>query len=243
MDQINLTAGGRLVNLADWSEDVARMLADKDGITLTPDHWEIIGLMREYYQSFNISPIKKLLKKMIQERYGAEKSSDGHLEGLFPGGVLTQASKIAGLPLPMLDAEIERHHYVETKPSVAPAPAAAAVNYFQGEFEFQGKRYQVHEKGNLVNPDEWSEAMAEFLAKKEGITLTPDHWEVIHYLRRFYFQYGIMPMVRLLMKHMREDVGLEKSSHDYLYQLFPGGPSRQGSRIAGLPEPQGCIDG
>lgn len=237
----NINSDGRLKNLGEWTENTAKTLAEKDGIVLTPAHWEIIGLMREYYQSFNISPIKKLLKKMIQERYGADKTSDSYLAGLFPNGVLAQGSKIAGLPEPMLDAEIESHHYVATKKHTPAAPAPA-VAYYTGEVEFQGKRYKLHEKGNLVNPDEWSEALANFMAKKEGITLTPDHWEVLNYLRRFYFKYGIMPMVRLLMKHMREDFGAAKSSHDYLYQLFPGGPSRQGSRIAGLPEPQGCID-
>jgi tRNA 2-thiouridine synthesizing protein E len=241
MSQINLTPNGRLKNLEEWSEEVAKKLAEKDGIVLTPAHWEIIGLMREYYQSFNISPIRKLLKKMIQERYGAEKTSDNYLDGLFPNGVLAQGSKIAGLPLPMLDAEIESHHYVGTKKAGAATPAAA-VAYYTGEVEFAGKRYQLQQKGNLVNPDEWSEALANHMAKKEGITLTPEHWEVLNYLRKFYFKYGIMPMVRLLMKHMREDFGAGKSSQEYLYKLFPGGPSRQGSRIAGLPEPQGCID-
>ena len=84
--------------------------------------------------------------------------------------------------------------------------------------------------------------MAEALAQKEGIRLTPEHWELIRYLRQFYFSYGISPMVKLLMRHLAQEVGGEKSSREHLYRLFPGGPSRQGSRIAGLPEPQGCID-
>ena len=241
MGNVKFNINGRLTNLGDWNEDIAKIIAKKDGLELTPAHWEIIGLMREYYQSFNISPIKKLLKKIILERYGAEKAADGYLDALFPNGVLAQGSKIAGLPLPLLDAEIESHLYVDTKKPVAATPAPA-VAYFTGEVEFQGKRYKLLEKGNLVNPDQWSEALANYMANKEGITLTADHWEILNYLRRFYFKYGIMPMVRLLMKHMREDVGVEKSSQEYLYKLFPGGPSRQGSRIAGLPEPQGCID-
>ncbi len=49
-------------------------------------------------------------------------------------------------------------------------------------------------------------------------------------------------MVKILMKYMAEDIGPERASREHLYQLFPKGPARQGSRIAGLPEPQGCID-
>lgn len=242
MGQVEFNTNGRLKNLGDWTEDIAKVLAKQDGLTLTPAHWEIINLMREYYQSYNISPIKKLLKKMIKDRYGVDKTADNYLDSLFPNGVLTQGSKVAGLPLPLLDAEVESHHFVATK-KASPAAAAVAVKHYTGEVEFQGKRYQLHDNGNLANQDEWSEALATHMAKKEGITLTPDHWEIINYLRRFYFQYGIVPMVRLLMKFMRDDVGAAKSSQEYLYQLFPGGPSRQGSRIAGLPEPQGCIDG
>jgi tRNA 2-thiouridine synthesizing protein E len=49
-------------------------------------------------------------------------------------------------------------------------------------------------------------------------------------------------MVKLLIKHMAEEHGKDSANEEKLYKLFPGGPSRQGSRIAGLPEPQGCID-
>lgn len=237
---VPLTASGRLQNMDDWSEDVAAFLAASDGLVLTPEHWEIIRLMREYYQAYNITPIRKLLKADIAEKLGADKAADAWLDSLFPQGVLLQGSKIAGLPVPMLDAEVEGMHATGVKKESRPA---AEPLHFVNEFYFEGRTYQVHAKGNLVNPGDWNERLAEFLARKEGIVLTEEHWQVIDFLRKFFFQYGITPMVRLLMKHMRQELGEERSSHDYLYRLFPGGPSRQGSRIAGLPEPQGCIDG
>lgn len=235
-----LTTNGRLKNLADWNEDIAKALAKMDGLALGAAHLEIINLMRNYYHTYNIPPIKKLLKKEIREKLGEEKAADAYLDKLFPNGVLVQGTKLAGLPIPILDAEIEEMHATKAIPE---AKHVEVPVHFIGEFEFEGEIYRVHPKGNLVDADDWSEHLAEFLALNEGIQLTPEHWEVIHYLRKFYFRYGITPMVRLLMKHMREELGSNRSSHDYLYQLFPGGPSRQGSRIAGLPEPQGCIDG
>ncbi len=234
-----LTANGRLQNLSDWNEEVAAFLAASDGLALTPEHWEVIRLMREYYQTYNITPIRKLLKAEISEKLGAEKATDAWLEKLFPQGVLIQGSKIAGLPVPMLDAEVEEMHATGVKKESRPA---IEPSYFVNNFYFAGRTYLVNPKGNLVNPGEWNEHLAEFLARKEGISLTEDHWQVIDFLRKFFFQYGITPMVRLLMKHMRQELGEERSSHDYLYRLFPKGPSRQGSRIAGLPEPQGCVD-
>ena len=78
-----LASNGRLENLADWNDDVAEALAKMDGLTLTPAHWEIINVVRDY-PTYNISPIKKLLKKEIREKLGSEKSSDACLDKLFP---------------------------------------------------------------------------------------------------------------------------------------------------------------
>ena len=239
-DEPELIKNGRLGRLSDWNEDIAVLLATRDKLSLTSEHWEIIKLMRAYYFEYNISPIKKLLKKEIIEKLpaGDHKASDAYLDELFPNGVLVQGTKIAGLPMPMLDAEIE----TKTFPKIPSKTAELSSEIRNSFIEFEGKVYPILAKGNLADPADWSEDFAEFLARKENIVLTANHWEVIHYLRKFYFNYGITPMVRLLMKHMRRELGELKSSRDALYLLFPGGPSRQGSRIAGLPEPQGCID-
>ena len=232
-----LTSDGRLVNLSEWNEDVAYALAQQDGIELGDAHWEILCVMRLFYQEFNISPVRKLLRRTVAERLEPEKASDRYFNDLFPGGVEIQGTRIAGLPIPLLDEELVRGDQSADPPLDANA-AAQVVE----EFEFEGARYQVYPHGNLVDPEQWNVRVAEFMAGQEGIELTAEHWELIYFLRQFYFEYGISPMVRLLMRHMEARFGREKSSEPYLYSLFPGGPSRQGSRIAGLPEPQGCID-
>lgn len=233
----SLTPDGRLANLAAWNEDVAQALAEKEHIELTDEHWEILCVMRLFYQEYNISPVRKLLRRSVAERLGPDKGSDAHLEHLFPNGVEIQATRIAGIPTPLLDAELE---------SFPQANDAFSMSYenqhFISEFQFEGKTIRIYAHGNLVDPTEWSEPLAEFMAARDGLHLSAEHWEVLRFLRKFYFEFGISPMVRLLMKHMEEQFGAEKSSEEYLYTLFPAGPSRQGSRIAGLPEPQGCID-
>lgn len=237
-----LSADGRLKNMEDWNEEVANILARNDDLILTPDHWKILRAMRDYYQEYNITPIKKLLKRTLAETFGASIATDDYLDQLFPRGVLSQGCKIAGLPKPLLDVEIERQH-IPRRPAATMATDSSVIQHFQNHFEFNGKVYKVYERGNLVDLDTWHEDLAEFMAQQEGITLTDPHWGVIRYLRKFYFDYGITPMVKILMKHAYAELGPEKSSREYLYGLFPKGPSRQGSRIAGLPEPQGCIDG
>ena len=230
-----LSDNGQLQNLADWSPDVAIALAEKEGLKLRDAHFEIIRIMRDYYEQYNIAPIRKLLKKDIAEMLSELKANDDYLISLFPGGVMHQGLRIAGLPRAMLDAEIEP----VSKIKIASKPAD--VKYYVSEFEFNGKNYRVYPNGNLVDPSEWTEEMAKVLADKEGIQLTDDHWEVLRFLRKFYFQYGITPMVNLLKKHLTRYTD-RRYSEDELYTLFPDGPARQGSRIAGLPEPQGCID-
>lgn len=238
MSDYELTPTGGLKDLSRWNEDVANWLAKRENMTLTSAHWEIINLMRNYYANYNISPILKLLKKQIRESLGDPKAEDSYLYNLFPNGVLMQGIRIAGLPIPLMDAEIERAPVAK----LSPGKALPEAKYFTGSIPFKGKQIPVEAKGNLANLNDWSEALATFMATKEGIELTPAHWEVINYLRMFYFKYGLTPMVRLLMKNMHDDHDHLRVSSEYLYNLFPGGPSRQGSRIAGLPEPQGCID-
>lgn len=224
---------GRLANLDDWNKDVANELAARDNISLTADHWEVINSMRDYYNEFNVSPVNKLLKRDLKKRTNSEQYTDEYLLELFPNGVLLQGSKIAGIPRPYLDAELEHSTYTT---------AAKSTSSTSNSFEFEGKTYEVTQFGNIINLHLWNSHLADFIAKKEGIELTKDHWEVIEFLREFYFTYGISPMVKIIMKHIEEDIGKDKANKEYLYTLFPKGPARQGSRIAGLPEPQGCID-
>ena len=108
--------------------------------------------------------------------------------------------------------------------------------------QYNGKEYFTTKHGNLVDGSDWNQAFGEFLAQQESITLSDEHWVILNFLRKFYFEFGVTPMVRLLMKHLGAAIGKEKVHEEYLYQLFPKGPARQGSRIAGLPEPQGCVD-
>lgn len=47
---LELDTKGRLKNLADWTEAAAVLLARNDGLTLTESHWEVLRVIREYYQ-------------------------------------------------------------------------------------------------------------------------------------------------------------------------------------------------
>lgn len=97
---IELDKEGFLKNLAEWDQEVAEKIAELDAITLTPEHWEIIFLVREFYQTFQISPSMRALVKRTEQVYGKEKGNSLHLLALFPTSPAKYASKIAGLPKP-----------------------------------------------------------------------------------------------------------------------------------------------
>lgn len=89
--------------------------------------------------------------------------------------------------------------------------------------------------------DEWSEEMGLEVAKDLGIEMSAAHWEVIHFMReQCHLTDGMCnarKVIRVLQQRFRDQGGKR-----YLYSLFPGGPVRQASRIAGLPMPPETLD-
>jgi tRNA 2-thiouridine synthesizing protein E len=94
---------------------------------------------------------------------------------------------------------------------------------------------ELNEEGFFVHPEQWTEAMAAELARREGIDeLTDRHWQVIRFMRTEYLAEGTGPTVRVLGK--TSGVSIKE-----LYQLFPKGPAKIAAKIAGIPKPRGCI--
>jgi len=108
-------------------------------------------------------------------------------------------------------------------------------------FELEGQQYATDQHGYLADFSQWSPALAEHIAELEGITLSDAHWEVVHFVRDFYQQYDTSPAMRVLVKAIGKSLGADKASSMYLYKLFPKGPAKQATRIAGLPKPAKCI--
>lgn len=102
-------------------------------------------------------------------------------------------------------------------------------------FEVNGKSYEVDEDGFLEDPSVWTQDVANDFSGGEGVEeLTEDHWKVINYLRDYYMQFGIAPMIRKLCK----ETGFKLNK---IYELFPSGPAKGACKLAGLPKPTGCV--
>ena len=100
--------------------------------------------------------------------------------------------------------------------------------------EVNGKSIETDGNGNLTDPATWDEDVAKALAAEDGIELTQEHMDVLNYLRTEFLENNEQPMERAINKGMSKVWGRKVSSKD-LYVLFPGAPSKQGNKIAGLP--------
>lgn len=100
---------------------------------------------------------------------------------------------------------------------------------------YAGVAVELNDEGFFVDPNQWTRDIAVELAKADDIDeLTDQHWTVLEFMRKEYFEKGTGPTVRVLGKTSGVSV-------KDLYLLFPKGPAKMAARIAGIPKPKGCI--
>ena len=93
----------------------------------------------------------------------------------------------------------------------------------------------VDAEGFMTDPGQWTERIAEAIAREAGIpALTDRHWLVVRFMRDRYLATGSAPSIRALGKESGVPV-------KELYALFPKGPAKLAARIGGIPKPVGCI--
>jgi tRNA 2-thiouridine synthesizing protein E len=103
------------------------------------------------------------------------------------------------------------------------------------QFEKGNVSIEVDEDGFMQEPDQWNKEVAAALGTTEGVeNLTEDHWKLVDYLRNYYLQFGVAPMIRKLCKETGFDL-------KRVYELFPSGPAKGACKVAGLPKPTGCV--
>jgi TusE/DsrC/DsvC family sulfur relay protein len=103
------------------------------------------------------------------------------------------------------------------------------------KIEIDGHELEVDGDGFLQQPEMWSEEVAQIFAAGDGTgDLSDKHWAVIKYIRQYWQENDMAPMVRKICQH----TGLRLRE---IYELFPLGPAKGACKIAGLPKPDGCV--
>lgn len=104
-------------------------------------------------------------------------------------------------------------------------------------YEVNGRTLEATDNGYLADQDAWDKNVAQAIASAEGLTLTQDHWDVIEYLRDAWFNHNAeQPNNRAILKAMQDKWPGRKVDNKTLFDLFPGNPSKQAGKVAGLPE-------
>lgn len=106
------------------------------------------------------------------------------------------------------------------------------------------KRIMVDEQGFLVDPEEWSERVAETMARAQGIELTDEHWAVVRFMRSFLEQHGVAADARFVFQFLAEKAGgAPAAGRNRFFELFPYGYVGQACRIAGMRQPRAWSTG
>lgn len=109
--------------------------------------------------------------------------------------------------------------------------------------EQQSQIPELDGEGYLVEPEAWNEKIAEELARREGITLTPAHWAVLRFMRQYYEEHRIAADARFAIKALGEHLGPGMNARRRLFELFPYGYVKQACKIAGMRRPRAWSTG
>jgi tRNA 2-thiouridine synthesizing protein E len=100
--------------------------------------------------------------------------------------------------------------------------------------EIAGVTVDVNEEGYMTDPGQWTREIGLAIAAELGIKMTDAHWKVVEFLQKDYAEKGTLPTIR----RMKKAGGIPTKD---LYELYPDGPVKKASKIAGLPKPESCI--
>jgi len=96
---IETNENGYLLNTEDWSEGLAQVIADEEGLgQLTEKHWDIINYLRdEYFNNAQNQPNERTILKAMGDKWG-QKIGQKDTFSLFPKMPSKQGGMVAGLP-------------------------------------------------------------------------------------------------------------------------------------------------
>jgi len=98
---------------------------------------------------------------------------------------------------------------------------------------YAGKTVSVDKEGYLTDLSQWNKEIAMEIAKEEGVELTDKHFEVLTYLQDQHKK-EVALSIRTIGKSGVVDI-------KQFYELFPKGPLKISSKMAGIPKPKSCI--
>jgi len=221
---IHLDEDGFMRYSGEWDENVMRELATYHGIVnLRQEHVDFIFQLREMIQDYDREDLLDEYCRRFEKEMLAVLT-------VFLGVDFDKVCAIAGarnlkdIKKQRLAVEKEREK------------AESKERLMQAKKDRIG--VDIDEDGFLLNFDDWSEGVARRLAREEEQRiegdLGDDHWKMIYFVRKYFLENGVAPIIRKLCK----GTGFTLK---YTYELFPEGPAKGLCKIAGLLQPSKCV--
>ena len=82
-----------------WNRARSATLATNEGFELTDQHWHVISYLREQYLEHGLPRFARTTALALNKQFAAQGGSK-YLHNLFPGGPVTQGSRLANLRTP-----------------------------------------------------------------------------------------------------------------------------------------------
>jgi len=110
--------------------------------------------------------------------------------------------------------------------------------------EIGGQQIFRDEAGYLIDPDDWTQEVAERLAEEESVDLSEDHWAVLRFMREFLETHGVAADARFVFQYLGERHSeTSKAARRRFFQLFPYGYTKQACKVAGMRQPRAWSTG
>ncbi|WP_308497894.1 TusE/DsrC/DsvC family sulfur relay protein [uncultured Anaerobiospirillum sp.] len=106
---------------------------------------------------------------------------------------------------------------------------------------FDGREIETDDEGYLLNLDDYSDELRDFMASEMELELTDEHMVIINTVREYYKEYDTTPPIRGLIQLLKKQGHTELASSVKLARLFPDGAAKCAAKLAGLPKPAKCI--
>lgn len=102
---------------------------------------------------------------------------------------------------------------------------------------------RTDDEGYLLDPADWTEAVAQALAERESLALTDLHWRVLRFMRAFHDDHQVAADARFVIKFLADEAGFGAAARSKLFELFPYGYVKQACKIAGMRRPRAWSTG
>lgn len=88
---------GYILDMDAWSPGFAEAQAQREGLRLGDEHWQVIRFIRNYYEEHGVQAQVRDMVRHFRQAWGPARGNSRYLHDIFPmGGPQKQGNRLAG---------------------------------------------------------------------------------------------------------------------------------------------------